>query len=399
MSSSLFADITSNKKRNLKKTSTKVTQRDGKVYVATKSDDGALKEEYKETVDISNYLQKKELTKEEIKQHDEFVQSFDIEQWYKDLKSVTFDTYFIPLSIENAELITKLFTDFHGDKDKTNEWILNQINENQGLNTLCDKINEIITTNKMNGCFSKLSSRSPKDSTNEKLSEIFNKKIKELKDKPSLNDCVNILFESGFESMKCMDAQQCLLNIIKSKRCYEDLVIALKYKDNQFIQNVIIRPWIDIESKNEFRAFVYDNKFVAMSQYNYTVKYDDIINNKDNIYQIINSFWKNKCHDILSEKYDKYIIDFAIVDKKRDNNDDKEKKETEDESQDVIVIELNPYENDTDSLLFEWKSKKDQMILTGKADFEFRVQCKEFDQDDIWRLLPSHKVLVQSALK
>ena len=208
-----------------------------------------------------------------------------------------------------------------------------------------------------------------------------------------MNDCVDILFESGFESMKCMDGQQCLMNIIKSKRCYEDLIIALKYKDDQFVQNVIIRPWIDISSKNEFRAFIFDRKFVAISQYNYTVKYDEIINNKDLIYETIYSFWNDKCKDILNKKYDKYIIDFAIIEKEKMGNTDKY------EIKDVIVIELNPYENDTDSLLFDWTSKKDEMVLTGETDFEFRIQCKEFDEDDMWRLLPSHKVLVQSALK
>ena len=101
----------------------------------------------------------------------------------------------------------------------------------------------------------------------------------------------------------------------------------------------------------------------------------------------------------MSKKYDKYIIDFAIVGKKSVVNDDKKERKTENEIEDVIVIELNPYENDTDSLLFQWKSKKDETILTGKSDFEFRIQCKEFDQDDMWRLLPSHKILVQSVLE
>ena len=52
------------------------------------------------------------------------------------------------------------------------------------------------------------------------------------------------------------------------------------------MRNVIIRPWIDIESKNEFGAFVFKNKSVAMSQYNYTVKYD-VLRNKDMIYKTI----------------------------------------------------------------------------------------------------------------
>ena len=98
----------------------------------------------------------------------------------------------------------------------------------------------------------------------------------------------------------------------------------------------------------------------------------------------------------MSKKYDKYIIDFAIVGKKA--NDDAEQKE-KNEDCDIIVIELNPYENDTDSLLFDWKSKKDKNVLEGKVEFEFRVQEKEFDEGDMWRLLSSHKLLVESALR
>eukprot|EP01084_Bolivina_argentea_P257770 434367_1 len=179
----LFAEIQSAKqKKKLKKTNTKVTQRDGKVFITQKTDDGEFKQQYKETVDISTYLNEKELTKEEVKDHDDYVQLFDIENWYKDIKSITFDTYFIPLTIQNAELITNMFIQFHKEQ-KSNEWINQQIHSNKSLTILCNKINEIININKMNGCFCKLSSRSPKDSTDDKLQKMFNEKIQDLKKK------------------------------------------------------------------------------------------------------------------------------------------------------------------------------------------------------------------------
>ena len=186
--------------------------------------------------------------------------------------------------------------------------------------------------------------------------------------------------------MNCMNGVEVISNIIKSKRCFEDLKISLKYNSN-FKQNIIIRKWVSIKPQNEFRAFIFDNKFVAMSQYNYVIKFAQIIRNKNIFCELIQNFWKTKCENILSKKYDKYIIDFAVM---NGNNDDKK--------EEIIVIELNPYETDTDSLLFDWKSKKDQNILMGKNEFEFRLQNKEFDQDDMWRLLPSHKLLVQTAL-
>ena len=65
----------------------------------------------------------------------------------------------------------------------------------------------------------------------------------------------------------------------------------------------------------------------------------------------------------------------------------------------MIVIELHPYENDTDSLLFDGKSKKDKNVLEGKVDFEFGIQEKDLDEDDMWPLLASHQLLVEPALK
>ena len=165
---------TSIKVTTIKATTIKVTQRDGQVFEEKKSNEGNYTKEYKETVEIPDYLKKKKpLTKEEMKEHDDFVQLFDIENWYSDLEQITFQTYFIELSLKNAQKITELF-----QKQMQNE-IRKEIENDSELMNICKQIDDIMSKYKMsNGCFCKLSSRSPKDATQTKMKEIFENKIK-----------------------------------------------------------------------------------------------------------------------------------------------------------------------------------------------------------------------------
>eukprot|EP01080_Neovahlkampfia_damariscottae_P000765 gene765-9015_t len=161
--------------------------------------------------------------------------------------------------------------------------------------------------------------------------------------------------------MKVETVDRALELLILSKRVYEDFQDELESK--QFNISLFIRKWNDIDIDMEFRGFVYDGEMVAISQYNYLCFFPHIKEKK----QLIEKRLK-KMYQLVKPSIQKYIkdsnciIDFYV-------KKDLENYKTAEES--VGIIELNPYEITTGACLFSWK--KDEKILQGEDDFEFRI--------------------------
>ncbi|ETO04007.1 hypothetical protein RFI_33395, partial [Reticulomyxa filosa] len=165
-------------------------------------------------------------------------------------------------------------------------------------------------------------------------------------------------------------------------------------------QHVILRQWHKLEPGLEFRAFVFKGEMTALCQYNYIGLFEELWTmdpsenegNKGKAKKVPNhticdhifGFWKNNLKDLLAKKYDHYVIDFSM------------KMSATTDTPEIVVIELNPFEPDTDALMFDWKKDRHQLMY-GKL--EFRVQKYKFTPNELWRLLPKHKLLVQQALE
>ena len=113
--------------------------------------------------------------------------------------------------------------------------------------------------------------------------------------------------------------------------------------------NLIIREFVSFPVKNEFRGFVYKEKFTALTQYNNLAYFPEHLEIKSEIEQKMKEF-------IEGMKYvmECFILDLVIDDKGK-----------------VWVVEINPFGELAGACLFSWS--KDRDVLMGKKPFEFRI--------------------------
>jgi len=145
------------------------------------------------------------------------------------------------------------------------------------------------------------------------------------------------LLKASLGGMKVYNGKEALSLLCSSERIYEDLVA--EFEKKEFHQLLIIRDWVDIPVEHEYRGFVHNKRLNAISQYYHTIFFPDLPPVWEANMTKIKSFFAQKLSATIP--LDSYIIDFALV--KKNNSDD------------IIVIELNPFSIATDSNLFSWK--------------------------------------------
>jgi len=69
------------------------------------------------------------------------------------------------------------------------------------------------------------------------------------------------------------------------------------------------RKWVEIPLQNEFRGFVHNNQFTALSQYFTQLYFPDLETNKLKIAEKILAFYETVKHKL---PFRSYVIDFAV---------------------------------------------------------------------------------------
>ncbi|XP_077399877.1 translation initiation factor eIF2 assembly protein isoform X2 [Vanacampus margaritifer] len=99
---------------------------------------------------------------------------------------------------------------------------------------------------------------------------------------------------------------------------------------------LILRKWSELIPGGEFRCFVKENKLIAISQRDYTQYYPHILKQEDPIVHAIHHFFSQHIqYNFLDEDF--------VLDVYRDSQGR------------VWLIDLNPFGEVTDSLLFSWE--------------------------------------------
>jgi hypothetical protein len=157
----------------------------------------------------------------------------------------------------------------------------------------------------------------------------------------SENDKLKMIKRTFFKTMKVGSVVECFELLSMSSRIVSDLVRAIKLKDEVWDLKIAIREFIDFDLKYEFRGF-YNKKLNGMTQY-YTEIYFDY--EKEEISKIGKEFvsFIEKISDLLPEKC---VIDFVMIGSK------------------IYVVELNPFTEQSGSMLFDWK-KDEEVINNG----------------------------------
>ena len=293
---------------------------------------------------------------------------FEIEQWYPIIKDFTFKTYFIPLEIEDA----KAMSNFYEEKFLSNNKDSNKLTyeDIKRIKDLENKIQNIIDSNpnlKSKGSFVRLSGRSPKDGEPYDSKKIKNnydnnlikfEKIYNLKkDSPQLK----VLSYLRSNHLKSDNAKEALNLLLTSERIHLDLKDWIKEGGKEMLS---IREYgQNLCDDLEFRAFIYNNKLTAITQYDHYIKFEHIIKNKDKYQKMINDYWNKNIKDII--KIPNYSIDFAIL------NDDN-----------VIAIEMSPFMKSTGPCCLKWEIDYEEM-MNGNGN----LRVNENDYEDIDEVL------------
>lgn len=296
---------------------------------------------------------------------------FLVEDWYPKLKEYTPKTIFMEMSeSEGKAIVTYYNMCFKYKNDLTFE-------HTEILQALEKRINDTIKKEfKTSGAFIRLSTRSPKDGISLYSDEILENQENDyytLKESWKLEDkgldiskeeieanlCLASLFKAEQKALRCSKGSDAMSLLLTSERVYNDINTELACAEAGRIKNnpdqrwnikISLREWNEeIDGFMEFRCFVKNNHFRAISQYNHYIIIGDLLDESviSGVREKILSFWNESIKEKLKYLND-YIIDFALA---------KEK---------VFVIELNPYLPNTGPGLFDWKDDED-LLQKGEA--------------------------------
>jgi len=330
-----------------------------------------LKKSKSKTKDRSAPVLTSEFTQEHVKKVDDIWQSYDFENWFELIEHVSFPSHYLELSVSDAKTIlqwcqAKTVVDF------------SEIGE------LYSKLQKLIAeVGKGDGVFVKLSSRSAKDATdvNNRLENLFMSKVKELsaEERQEDNKLVSLMAQATTDCLKVNNADEVFSMFSHSERIEADLATCLKYPD-EFHENIIIRPWVQIDIDMEFRCFVCNGVFTALCQYSYLTMFERLINLQDSLRDQIVSFWEQECRDNIAQKFESYVIDIAVVEDR------------------CFVIEINPWQAGTDAALFSWKNESH--ILENPSPDIIPIRVVDTVPDDCISFLPGlYRDLIKRAKK
>jgi hypothetical protein len=298
-----------------------------------------------------------------MEKYQETIHSVFMDVYYESIKDFTFKTKFFQLSKIHGEVITDAHEKSKGKVSLTEK-------QKDSLHDLIQFISDSIS--EYGSIFLKLSSRSPKDVSNDNLNKFVDEEFSKLSNEElkENNSRIFAVQKAAMRLMKVTNIDRALELLILSTRVYEDFQDELEAK--KFDISLVVREWVDVDIDMEFRGFVYGGKLVAVSQYNYLCFFPHIKEKKLLIEKRLKELYELVKPSIdLHIKDSNCIIDFYV-------KLDFEK--YEDVKDCVGIIELNPFEITTGACLFSWQ--QDEKLLTGKSeDFEFRIVEKV--RDDI----------------
>lgn len=249
----------------------------------------------------------------------------NMENWYTLIRSVTFETRFEPIRLDDVKMFIKIYERIFRDKQEHQEdngnW-KSQLNddERRWLVDVEGRLEECRARMSENGnepVFVKTSCRSAKDSptVGEAFRTLYGQYLSQLEDeqKNSENEQIICILKAAFESLKVYKSERALEMLIRSERIYQDMLLASEVPE-RFNQNFVIRKFVHIDVDMEFRGFVHNRRLTALSQYNYLIYSKRLNENRQLVQKKIVDFFDQKVNPLLTDKFlDNYVIDFALV--------------------------------------------------------------------------------------
>lgn len=285
---------------------------------------------------------------------------FDLDQWYPFMEPVTYKTYFLPLTLEEAEAIIAYNRTFYLHKDSftsTHTRILEEMES---------KIDKIFSTNptlQQKGSFLRLCGRSPKDGIpyNPKIfiDQYYNN-LEQLSKTKKLNKSkgnTKMLAIAKTHWLICKNSRDSMALLLSSRKVFLDLLDWVKYGGKE---QLCFREFDDdLDDDNEYRAFVFHNKLTAITQYDHFGKFDEVIQTREKVEKLIHNFWT--CEVKNRVKVPNYVFDVVC------------------KNEIVKLIELTPFWKTTGPGMFDWSDDADELRY---GDGKLKVALEEFPNVD-----------------
>lgn len=186
------------------------------------------------------------------------------------------------------------------------------------------------------------------------------------------NCIIRGMVDAWSTTLCCKTGKEAVNLIIHSDRIFTDFCMGELMVDD-YSSKLIIRQFNhNIDFQYEFRSFVFKGNLTAITQYNFFIYLRKIIDNQQDIKNAIHSFWKNKIHPKMSKNnIFSYVMDVALVKNKNEDN----------ESFELVLIEINPFWTQAGALLFDWKKDVQIMAADNPKDVAFRFINKPFSTE------------------
>eukprot|EP00128_Syssomonas_multiformis_P015757 Colp12_sorted_trinity150504_noHs@22949 len=295
---------------------------------------------------------------------------FGIDVWYRRLKNETFATVFEPLSREQAESIIAFYETRYNSRSKLT---------GEHISILLDleiRLHDLLTKHfNQDGAFLRLSDRSPKDGEpldRKSVMRKYESELADLKTKyPEIAETANLKMCAigRVNYLQVQTGADAMSLVLTSERVFSDCLDFLQYGEPVMIALREFEPELTLE--NEFRAFIYQGKLTAISQYDHYTYYPSLAERKQHLQELIVKEW-SRLHPLVGE--DSYTIDFGYL-----------------PSRDVVkMIEISPFLPCTGSACFSWK--KDWELLHGRTSDEIIFRVNESARHGIDDLIEANWV-------
>jgi len=334
-----------------------------------------------------------------------FRKQFGVKNWLPCIRDMTFPTIVLDISFGEAEQIYRACREFNRvqlakQRKRSNESMatyftgLGRTNERDVeddamkllknsllLLRLAERINDKLSAGpfRMRPFMAKLDTRSPKDALLynpgvKAYQEIMKGELDKIpvesfllrnsdSNKRLALEVVKTSIRAQNLALRLKDGKEVISVFIRSFRIMEDLFSAMRYGEDHFDTQIILREWDSWTTEHpgaEFRCFVHNGSLNASTQYFTSCFYPSLVRRQKEISKAIQEFFNKRVSPALAQKYDSYVVDLLV-------------RWQETKAGDLIrmqVIEVNPFEKFTGAGMFNWRRDRNTLL---KGPFQLRV--------------------------
>ncbi|KAH3758857.1 cell division cycle protein 123-like [Pelomyxa schiedti] len=293
-----------------------------------------------------------------------------MEKYYDQIASFTFRSTFVPLPREAAAALVEEHKRWQADRSVT--WENNSV-----LMQLAESIDRAKAELGVPFIFIRLSSRSPKDAPMESPDFInhFNHEMEWVEhDEAGLppyphmkeNRQLCAIYRATTYAMKLSRAAEGIKLLVMSDRIQGDLQ---EYSSGRITENfsVVVREFRTFDPDLEFRGFVHNGQFTALTQYNNFAFFPKLLARREEIVRFISEDYRNRIQPKIS--IPSYVIDFVLCVPREGEYPGRTDRF---QNLQIWVVEINPLAEFAGTGMFTWENDRD--LLLGRKPFEFRMQ-------------------------